>query len=197
MPFSCQITLLPWRSPFIRGFGSLRSSILNGQEALVWDKTHNIHHHSLGAMPYSWVLILSNGVTARSDSVKPAPNPAITVFDPEIFPSSSARSDLNVSNATKPVDQLAPNCPYRFRYRFRLTYECQPSMSFLQSESCIQHTIAYQMAATATSRYLAVDDWVDSWFLQLLVHSTRSVSNAEIKFSYQEQQHTLCRICDR
>jgi hypothetical protein len=40
------------------------------------------------------VLMLSNGVTARRDSVTPAPNPAITVLGPEIFPFVSCSNDL-------------------------------------------------------------------------------------------------------
>lgn len=46
--------------------------------------------------------MLSNGVTAKRDSVKPAPNPARTVRGPDILPSSFSSKDLNVSNATKP-----------------------------------------------------------------------------------------------
>jgi hypothetical protein len=80
----------------MRGFADLRSSILKqlsasaqipsragalttivGPEARGTSKTN------------SWVLMLSNGVTARSDSVNPAPNPAITVRGPDIFPFSS------------------------------------------------------------------------------------------------------------
>lgn len=52
---------------------------------------------------YSCVLMLSNGVTANSDSVAPAPKPAITFAGPEILPSESANSALYVSNATNPV----------------------------------------------------------------------------------------------
>ena len=37
----------------------------------------------------SCVFMLSNGVTARSDSVNPAPNPAMTVRGPETLPFSS------------------------------------------------------------------------------------------------------------
>jgi hypothetical protein len=48
--------------------------------------------------------MLSNGVTARRDSVTPAPKPAITLAAPVTFPSLSARKDLYVSNATKPID---------------------------------------------------------------------------------------------
>jgi len=40
------------------------------------------------------VLILSKGVTASKLSVTPAPNPAITVLGPEIFPSASWSSAL-------------------------------------------------------------------------------------------------------
>jgi len=43
---------------------------------------------------YNVVLILSNGVTANSDSVTPAPKPAMTVLGPEIFPSASCNIDL-------------------------------------------------------------------------------------------------------
>ena len=51
---------------------------------------------------YKVVFMLSNGVTARSDSVTPAPKPAITVPGPEIFPSASTRRLLYWSNATNP-----------------------------------------------------------------------------------------------
>jgi hypothetical protein len=53
-------------------------------------------------LAYNCVLILSNGVTAKRDSVTPAPNPAITVRGPDILPFSSSSKDLNVSNATNP-----------------------------------------------------------------------------------------------
>lgn len=52
---------------------------------------------------YNVVLILSKGVTASNDSVTPAPNPAITVLGPEIFPSASCNMDLYWSNATNPA----------------------------------------------------------------------------------------------
>lgn len=52
---------------------------------------------------YNVVLILSNGVTASNDSVTPAPNPAMTVLGPEIFPSASCSMDLYWSKATNPV----------------------------------------------------------------------------------------------
>jgi hypothetical protein len=48
------------------------------------------------------VLILSNGVTASRDSVTPAPNPAITVLGPDIFPFESCSNALYWSNATNP-----------------------------------------------------------------------------------------------
>lgn len=53
---------------------------------------------------YSVVLMLSVGVTASSDSVTPAPKPAITVPGPDSLPFSSASKALNLSNATNPVD---------------------------------------------------------------------------------------------
>lgn len=40
------------------------------------------------------VLILSKGVTANKLSVTPAPNPAMTVLGPEIFPSASCNRAL-------------------------------------------------------------------------------------------------------
>jgi hypothetical protein len=43
---------------------------------------------------YNVVLILSNGVTASKLSVTPAPNPAMTVLGPEIFPSASCNRAL-------------------------------------------------------------------------------------------------------
>lgn len=70
--------LLPCKKPRMRGFSALRSSI-------------------------SWVLILSKGVTAKSDSVKPAPKPATTVLGPEILPFSSWRVALIASKATNPI----------------------------------------------------------------------------------------------
>lgn len=48
------------------------------------------------------VLMLSVGVTARRDSVTPAPKPASTVRGPDILPSASARSFLYWSKATNP-----------------------------------------------------------------------------------------------
>lgn len=48
------------------------------------------------------VFILSVGVTASSDSVTPAPKPAITVPGPDMFPSASCSRFLYVSNATNP-----------------------------------------------------------------------------------------------
>lgn len=57
------------------------------------------------------VLILSNGVTATRDSVKPAPNPATTVLGPEILPFSSWREALMASNATKPARQQISQFP--------------------------------------------------------------------------------------
>ena len=50
--------------------------------------------------------MLSNGVTASSDSVIPAPNPATTVRGPDTLPSASARSALYVSNATNRIPAL-------------------------------------------------------------------------------------------
>lgn len=47
--------------------------------------------------------MLSKGVTAKRDSVAPAPKPAITFAGPLIVPSGEARRDLYWSNATKPV----------------------------------------------------------------------------------------------
>lgn len=56
-------------------------------------------------MTDSCVLMLSNGVTAMRDSVKPAPKPAMTVRGPEILPFSSWRSDLILSKATNPLQR--------------------------------------------------------------------------------------------
>ena len=50
------------------------------------------------------VLILSNGVTAKRDSVTPAPNPATTVRGPVIFPSASFNKSLYLSKATNPAE---------------------------------------------------------------------------------------------
>jgi hypothetical protein len=52
---------------------------------------------------HNWVLMLSKGVTAKRDSVNPAPNPATTVLGPEILPFSSWRIDLIASKATNPA----------------------------------------------------------------------------------------------
>ena len=51
--------------------------------------------------------MLSKGVTAKRDSVIPAPNPAITVLGPDILPASSSSRLLYVSNATNPRTGLA------------------------------------------------------------------------------------------
>lgn len=56
-----------------------------------------------GQLTYRVVLMLSKGVTASSDSVIPAPNPAITVLGPDILPSSSCNRVLYVSKATNPA----------------------------------------------------------------------------------------------
>ena len=55
---------------------------------------------------YNWVFILSKGVTAKSDSVTPAPKPAITFAGPDTLPFLSAKNPLYVSNATNPVQQF-------------------------------------------------------------------------------------------
>lgn len=47
--------------------------------------------------------MLSKGVTAKRDSVNPAPNPATTVLGPEILPFSSWRTDFMASKATNPT----------------------------------------------------------------------------------------------
>ena len=52
--------------------------------------------------------MLSNGVTARSDSVMPAPKPAMTVPGPEILPFSSDSIDLYWSKETKPSHLSLP-----------------------------------------------------------------------------------------
>jgi hypothetical protein len=52
---------------------------------------------------YSCVFMLSKGVTARRDSVAPAPKPAITVAGPETLPSASASRFLYASKATNPA----------------------------------------------------------------------------------------------
>jgi hypothetical protein len=56
------------------------------------------------------VLMLSVGVTARRDSVTPAPKPARTVLGPVILPSASARSLLYWSKATNPNPAVNPDC---------------------------------------------------------------------------------------
>lgn len=63
----------------IRGLAIVNSmQVVSGYKAKCWPEA------------YSCVFMLSNGVTANSDSVAPAPKPAITVAGPEIWPSSSA-----------------------------------------------------------------------------------------------------------
>lgn len=57
-------------------------------------------------LAYSVVLMLSVGVTARRDSVMPAPKPARTVRGPESLPFSSASRLLYWSNATNPNGTL-------------------------------------------------------------------------------------------
>ena len=76
---------------------------------------------------YRVVLMLSVGVTARRDSVTPAPKPARTVRGPVILPSASARSFLYWSKATNP----APRCQFwllisRASHCIRATYESPP-----------------------------------------------------------------------
>lgn len=63
---------------------------------------------------YSWVLMLSNGVTANSDSVAPAPKPAMTVAGPETLPSASASIFLYMSNATNPTCTVRQSPPNHF-----------------------------------------------------------------------------------
>ena len=69
---------------------------------------------------YRVVLMLSVGVTARRDSVTPAPKPARTVRGPVILPSASARRLLYWSKATNP----AP--PNQF---WLLIFSCAPPAS--------------------------------------------------------------------
>jgi hypothetical protein len=83
--------------------------------------------------PYSCVLILSNGVTASSDSVIPAPNPATTVLGPETLPSASSRSDLYASNATKRIPAFSELPMIKVVHP---AYHCRPNGghgSFLES----------------------------------------------------------------
>lgn len=105
--------MLPCRKPRIRALPDLRSSILlnPGKKWKPCQKNAQTepiikHRKAKRRLTNSWVLILSKGVTAKSDSVKPAPNPAITVLGPDILPFSSCSNDLNVSNATNPCEEL-------------------------------------------------------------------------------------------
>ncbi len=100
MPRSRAMMGTAWRKPRNRGFGSFLSSIL-------------VSHVSPGSVcvggnTYSMVLMLSVGVTASSDSVTPAPKPAMTVRGPESLPSASTRNRLYWSKATKPSCLLVP-----------------------------------------------------------------------------------------
>jgi hypothetical protein len=79
----------------MRGLADFRSSMLGA--ALERDSS------KLKANAHICVLILSNGVTANSDSVAPAPKPAMTVAGPEILPSASASMFLYMSKATNPT----------------------------------------------------------------------------------------------
>jgi hypothetical protein len=74
----------------------------------------------------NWVLMLSVGVTAKRDSVTPAPKPAMTFPGPDTLPFSSARKDLYVSNATNPVmfDQNIVNPTEQ------ITHVCPPLQNF-------------------------------------------------------------------
>jgi hypothetical protein len=88
MPFSLAITADLWMKPRILGCARFRSSI-------------------------NCVLMLSKGVTANKDSLKPVPKPASSVLGPVSFPSSSASRFLKPSNATKPETCQRGQSPIR------------------------------------------------------------------------------------
>ena len=71
----------------MRGLADLRSSILQLSDILACAINRDMETHIE-------VLMLSKGVTASSDSVIPAPKPAITVLGPDILPASSWSRDL-------------------------------------------------------------------------------------------------------
>ncbi len=97
IPRSRKMMPVPCKKPRIRGLADFRSSILFHSTpvsfqrySFVTEETHKV------------VLILSNGVTANTDSVIPAPKPATTVRGPDILPDSSCRRVLYWSKATNP-----------------------------------------------------------------------------------------------
>lgn len=62
-----------------------------------------------GALLYIVVLMLSNGVTARTDSKTPAPKPAITVLGLERLPFASWSNPLIWSNTINPIQISVSN----------------------------------------------------------------------------------------
>ena len=76
-PRSRRIMVVPWMKPRMRGLGDFRSSIMD-------------------------VLMDSNGVTANTDSIMPAPRPASTMRGPDIRPvCGSERALLRESKVRK------------------------------------------------------------------------------------------------
>lgn len=99
----------------------------NGQHKS--SEPHNTH---------SVVLMLSNGVTASSDSVTPAPKPAITVRGPEMLPSASASIFLYWSNATNPAELPVSSGIEVYEAAGSHTYSCLQRVSYDEGgASCI------------------------------------------------------------
>lgn len=81
-PRSRRIIVVPWIKPRMRGLGDFLSSIMD-------------------------VLMDSNGVTANTDSITPAPRPASTVRGPDIRPvCGSERTLLRESKVRKRIPAL-------------------------------------------------------------------------------------------
>ena len=107
MPRSRNIMPEPCKKPRMRGLADLRSSILFRWCRSAFESAFTCFQFKT----HSVVFMLSNGVTANKDSVIPAPNPAITVLGPDIFPNSSCSNVLYVSKATKPSNILVDGPP--------------------------------------------------------------------------------------
>jgi hypothetical protein len=77
--------------------------------------------------------MLSKGVTARRDSVNPAPNPATTVLGPDILPFSSWRVALIASKATNPGGYVESERGNSVANRYQLT---DSSLERISDDQC-------------------------------------------------------------
>lgn len=154
----------------MRGFPDFRSSILDTAcQSRILHQVQGQHRRPWMGMADICVLILSNGVTAISDSVKPAPKPARTVRGPEILPFSSWRNVFILSKATNPLQRL--QCKHNatcLNYRGQLrTHGFLPWTNSQWLTRYIQHTIEDQISAMAVSFHQVICDWVASVFWRL------------------------------